>query len=431
MAFQIQSVAARRATQEAVHSIRLNEPTILLDYTPNSTPQLPPPPPAPPLLQCLVDGLALPISSSQGSAHLPAILSVHRLCVSGDGEGEGEVPMWRLSVLQQETARMSLSYASERTVLQFITAATAPTSLDYASQEHLWTSSAPVSVLWLTGEIPSDVSICALRGGTDDASTDMLGVKIVVGVPSMGAVLERRLPLTTVKALLRLPGTRGSELFTSARLESHCQQLAGLLQFKEHSAETDSASDNDTLGPLPKALVLEGEWRHMAGEMLQEGPATTVAMELVQELCVIETDGSLQIISRAQGAIHFEPGEADADAFAWEVKSDNVMSLSLRASGGIDRLSQVPGASPIGRALQSFNAAADDDGEGFSRIVQKDRSVASAIFFRDNQISSTDSILVNATLAWDSPCKHDISYDTYVLVKINNRNGFLQVWLTR
>lgn len=91
-----------------------------------------------------------------------------------------------------------------------------------------------------------------------------------------------------------------------------------------------------------------------------------------------------------------------ADHFAFESISDNTGSLSLRVAGGISMLKQVPGSCPIGSM-----------GLWIKYTQDKERTQACASFFRNPQLSSTDSVLVNLTLALDTPilCPATISWD--------------------
>ena len=79
------------------------------------------------------------------------------------------------------------------------------------------------------------------------------------------------------------------------------------------------------------------------------------------------------------------------DHFVFEELSDVVNSLSLRVSGGQALLRQVPGACPVGSM-----------GLWFHYPHHRERTQACANFFRNAQISSTDTVLVNLTLALDT-----------------------------
>jgi hypothetical protein len=79
------------------------------------------------------------------------------------------------------------------------------------------------------------------------------------------------------------------------------------------------------------------------------------------------------------------------DHFMFEEMSDVVNTLSLRVSGGQALLRQVPGACPVGSM-----------GLWFDYPHHRERTQASAIYFRNPQISSTDTVLVNLTLALDT-----------------------------
>merc|ERR1711939_1280123 len=76
----------------------------------------------------------------------------------------------------------------------------------------------------------------------------------------------------------------------------------------------------------------------------------------------------------------------------FEAASESNVSLTLEVSGGASKMNVVPGATPLGEM-----------GLWFRYPLDKERTQAAGIFFRNSQISSTDSVLVNMTLALDTP----------------------------
>ena len=78
--------------------------------------------------------------------------------------------------------------------------------------------------------------------------------------------------------------------------------------------------------------------------------------------------------------------------FEFEELSDVINNLSLRVNGGELLLKQIPGASPVGSL-----------GIWHTYPLHKERTQAAAIYYRNSQISSTDTVLVNLTLALDTP----------------------------
>lgn len=84
-------------------------------------------------------------------------------------------------------------------------------------------------------------------------------------------------------------------------------------------------------------------------------------------------------------------GDTEGGHFLLEQLSDVVNSLSLRVSGGEAQLRQVPGSCPIGSL-----------GLWFTYPHHRERTEACAHFFRNAQLSSTDTVLVTLTLALDT-----------------------------
>jgi hypothetical protein len=78
--------------------------------------------------------------------------------------------------------------------------------------------------------------------------------------------------------------------------------------------------------------------------------------------------------------------------FFFEEVSDVINNLSLRVNGGELLLKQIPGASPVGSL-----------GISHKYPLHKERTQAAAIYYRNPQMSSTDTVLVNLTLALDTP----------------------------
>ena len=83
--------------------------------------------------------------------------------------------------------------------------------------------------------------------------------------------------------------------------------------------------------------------------------------------------------------------EYTADNYSFEELSDVVNSLSLRVSGGALLLKKIPGASSVGSM-----------GLWYKYPLHKERTQASSIFYRNPQVSSTNTVLVNLTLALDT-----------------------------
>lgn len=75
----------------------------------------------------------------------------------------------------------------------------------------------------------------------------------------------------------------------------------------------------------------------------------------------------------------------------WEKLSDFGPNLSLSASGGLQRVTFVPGACEYGKS----GLWVED------HVTSKNFTQAAAVFFRDSTISTTNTILVNMTLALD------------------------------
>ncbi len=76
----------------------------------------------------------------------------------------------------------------------------------------------------------------------------------------------------------------------------------------------------------------------------------------------------------------------------WDpVLDDNCSTLSMVTSGGLDHVAQVPGACEMGKM-----------GLWFPHKMYREYTQASALFFRDAKLSTTDTVLVNMTLALDT-----------------------------
>lgn len=99
----------------------------------------------------------------------------------------------------------------------------------------------------------------------------------------------------------------------------------------------------------------------------------------------------------------------------WETMSESPYCMSLYVSGGMPRLRQVPGSCEIGRGYGPDNLCFTPTAtEVTSKVLQSGNTRASAIYFRDAKLSSSDSVLVRLTVAMDSPCliKVEIAWET-------------------
>eukprot|EP01041_Mallomonas_annulata_P003402 gene3402-6754_t len=312
-------------------------------------------------------------------------------------------------------------------------------------EEKTWSSPLPVSLTWLEEDFDTDVTVYLLREGnnnisssngisndnndnynainntdTDTTGSGVVGVKIELQVLSHGFSLHRSFSLASISSLVKLPEISDfMRLFEGVDKEVHYTKLSTLLRFyvdRDHLWEPD---DESAHGRLPKTFTVIGEWPLVPQQVqsddvikLSDEQGETVAIELARRIQIIlvnkegvggrgifeiRIDANTFSTDLLQGCVSGVGGD-------WEDRSDKVLPLSMRVSGGQDRMDRVPGACLIGSAQQSFNAAPYEDEEGKSQIINKELTQAAVLFFRDPRLSSSDSVLVSAVLALDSPC---------------------------
>ena len=501
MSAQIQSVAARRANRKAFHSSRMPEPTVALDYPVRPTPQKQMAPPPPPLLQALVDGVAITWGHLiVGYDPLPAFLFIHRLVPQEEGGDRGrdrepspspdassenesspslrEGALWRLSILRQEDAAVTALMVSERKVLELLSvAAAAETAQEHREDDEipLWSSQEPILLTWKREVLEADVALTFLS-----SNESYLGgqVRVNILVKKLGLRLSKTYAWLKVRALLRLPldsardtsapvaagGTECEEVLCGSNGGDLCEMISSLIHLKSAAGSSQE----------PTEIELDKDWESgtvgdsILSSGLSEAQAQTAAWEFLRFMDVslsasippghgspfspsalcpnrqpllhalmklerfvidgLETlPGALMLESRPKpevpppivvikGPLVVEGSTSCAGKEAvedWEKQADQLPCSSLVVSGGMARQNVVPGACAVGTAglwlasSQSADTMSDKDSQNpvpFSKITYAELTQPAALFFRNSRLSSSDTVLVNAVIAFDSPC---------------------------
>jgi hypothetical protein len=134
-------------------------------------------------------------------------------------------------------------------------------------------------------------------------------------------------------------------------------------------------------------------------------------LEVSDELDISLMDLHLPTVAAAAGSVDQQPSDIPPNShshpllhlpqltffptlshYQFEDLSDVINNLSLRVNGGELLLKQIPGAAPVGSM-----------GIWHKYPLHKERTQPAAIYYRNPQMSSTDTVLINLTLALDTP----------------------------
>lgn len=214
-------------------------------------------------------------------------------------------------------------------------------------------------------------------------------------------------------SFLRLEKSSDDSIGSSAAIPLHVP--AGLVLSADTASSTKSTMEelglnkDEFLSPLQAAacayellpymrLTVDQTMSSTAVPCLRLISTTSTATTLLAEVASLDSEypynGSHAVENnpifkkdwKAAAKTYFHSGR-------WEKLLDQGVNMSLKASGAIDRMDKVPGGSEIGRHGLWFA----DHVEPFNEKTQ-----VGAAYFRDALKSSTDSILVNLTLALET-----------------------------
>lgn len=157
--------------------------------------------------------------------------------------------------------------------------------------------------------------------------------------------------------------------------------------YESYSSSTAFLESSPRRTASPK---IRDQQKTVISQLLESSKAINYA-HLLCSMFSISDNLELSLCSQASKISKLE-FRSHSDPFTFEEEAEYIPSLSMRVSGGVSNLRLVPGASPIGSVGVWFNYSLD-----------KERTSIAANFFRNPQISSTDSIFVNLTLALDTP----------------------------
>jgi len=410
MESQIQSVSHKRAMQRAFYTTSMPAPTVKLDYEVLETPTLQAPKPLPPVIEELVVNEwieATPASSSSGSGK-PILVNIGRLLPSSDSVFQ-EV-MWRITGLRGEDAIEISQLYDEDAVANFV-------SLLIETQDGIENC------------IPASDAIEIYKDDEEGivlawSVVDILVTKTVyIKQGSRGRV---RISVLCEGVSDEWPDLRLSRAFWGPELlsllgmnELRSEAFAGGLNWWKDTAREEiwmelfdrihvvDGDEDENGDPWPKSLDLkrDGTMADRVDGALQSAAARTMGEELLRHLLVVSSpydEGAPLSFGWSTGTdapIPLPPPPMKPNILPvthdWDDLQDDVEPLSLRASGAMNLTAQCPGS--------QANDAVGSLGLSFTYRWHPERTRPSAIFFRNPRLSSSDSVMVNMTLALDTP----------------------------
>ena len=392
---------------------------MVLNYEPNGTPSIAVPRPLPPLMECLVVSMRIQVDDSPHNAvyaFIDRLLPAPDRKEAQDGEIHGQV-LWRLSTYRHETCKVCAHIALEEAIVGRCDALLAERGISAdSSAEVVYESSEEVFLPWAVMDVSAQLAVLVEYAGGIPGRAPVIRVQLWASLKGDFLGDELRLHTSPIEAryLLDKPGIPIDDVAwwkSKARADDLWPALFALL----HIVDGAMGEFGD---PVPAAMAFTTE--KTAADRVEGALSTARAYFYAQEIvAALRVDAALQLSlqgSAGEGAgksdffLHrdsplvegvegVDEGEAEVRRFddnlragEWELAIDlRAPSLSMQASGALAYVAQVPGACEHGRM-----------GLWFPHKMPREYTQACAIFFRDARLSTTDTVLINMTLALDT-----------------------------
>jgi hypothetical protein len=409
MESQIQSVSTKRALKATFRQPQLDELGIVMDYKPGPAQSLIPPPALPPVIETLMEGLSIsPFSVDEelrmrrltenssvggrmfdrrptGNTHL---LFIDRMlpCVQSLQRDIA----WRISVIQKFDISTGYFYISETDVLEFLGKARVATG-EAAISEVVHEIVAPLP--WSVMDLVVDFSI-SLSISADNFKTICVTTRVILGPEFNGLSLEMQSNVAELLSMYPAECTGPNVLNDYAWWKS--SQANGVWARLLESLVVKEDEYNEEGDPYPMTMILKRPRTASSGieEAVSTPQAFSAALDLSKFVVVSAPlrDGEpIGItVTCPSCTIH---GDRNYFSDHWEQVADNVPSLSLRVSGALNNNAVCPGSQDFGKPGLWFTYRHDD----------RERTQIAANFFRDSEVSSTDSVILLMSLALDTP----------------------------
>ena len=417
MESQIPSVSEKRALQHAFFSSALDEPTVELTYEAGPTPSLLPPPPLPPSLESVIDGLSI-TPQGQPVGHMDThLLFIDRLLPSAHMTDRDI--SWRVSIMEKKTVASAAFYTDEATVISFLERAKVPTAPS-SSEAPVVAHKCSTEIRWSVMDLPAHISI-SLSFSPDNFRKIIVTLRATLGEEFDSCVLDIQ---TDVAELLSLYPERCAGVNTLGNMDWWAEDTAqGVWEHVVESLRIKEDEFNDEGDPYPKSLTFRRN--KTVASSVKEALETPEAFSLAFILCKFITVNAYKIhpdderntlsisIDSVEGSI---PPQANkyGDDVSYESIADDLPSLSYRVQGAIDRRAQVPGSSEFWYSddvedpskppyMQTQESYRTKMGVWFDYRHDKERTRASTSYFRDTDLSTTNSVLMVMALALDTP----------------------------
>lgn len=411
---QIPSVSDNRALQHAFYSSTMDPPDVILDYEPGPCPTLRASKSLPPVLENIIDGLSVtPTGNSTDQQNTHLLFIDRMLPTSTDTDRE---IAWRISVMEKKNVTTASFYTNETTVLDFVRQSTI--SIDH-DDPPVTAYICDTMVKWSVMDVPAKFKVY-LSYSHDNFKKILVKIIATLGPEFDSNQLEIH---TNVAELLSLyprycEGVNtlsNISWWSSTTATSIWENVIDSIQIKEDEF-------NDEGDPFPKSLIFNRK-KNVASrvqEAIETPHAFSIAFDLtkfisinsfkvnptdiqsVLKISVNSPDSSIKTMNNKYGDTTFE-----------EI-ADNIPCLSYRVQGAIQKASEVPGSSEYWYSdevddpskppyMQDKESYHTHMGLWFAYPFDKERTRPSTHYFRDPELSTTNSILMVTSLALDTP----------------------------
>ena len=414
MESQIPSVSDNRALQHAFYSAEMDPPAVVLDYQAGPCPTLKPSKPLPPVLENIIDGLSVtPIGNptDQQDTHL---LFVDRMLPTSSTL-DREIT-WRISVMEKKTVATASFFTNESTVLSFVQGATIAIDNDHTP---VLAYQCKTKIPWSVMDVPAKIKIY-LSYSQDNFKKIMVNIVAKLGPEFDSNQLEIG---TDVAQLLSIYPRYCEGVNTLSKISWWSEASSSdVWENVVESIKIKEDEFNDEGDPFPKSLIFDRKknFASRVQEAIETPHAFSTAFDLTKfisitsfkvnptdvqsviRIAVDSTENSIESMRSKYG-----------DSLLEDI-SDDIPCLSYRVQGAMDLSSVVPGSSEYWYSdevidpskppyMQHEDSYHTHMGLWFTYPFDRERSRPSTHYFRNPELSTTNSVMMVMSMALDTP----------------------------
>eukprot|EP00606_Chrysophyceae_sp_TOSAG23-5_P001341 GSChrysophyteH2.ASY1.ANO1.566.1 assembled CDS len=438
MEAQIQSVSQKRSLKNAYYTTHMPETKTVLNFVPAETPSPIIPRTLPPSLEVLVDGLyvktidaATSIDPNNKRVGIPEIaVFVERLLPPPDarqpepGQIHAET-LWRFSAYRREDVSMLYYITTEKEIIQFskhldqleFEAEGKSESKDGDGDGKVYKHEDDFDLPWAVMDIGAVLSFYVGRKGGEMGNIQIKIVAHLLGDYDGDQIVATVSPIELRYILQNqtIPLNDSNWWTDPARKTDIWKSIMNSLFIKDGHV-------NEFGDPEPQEIGFTAE--KTAADRVPGALTTGAALAMAQGvLCAVRVDSKCRLhlqggsktmwlnaddTERRFLALHLDNEDNRTNVSAkrltigemneylrignWDkVLDDRCSTLSMIASGALNNIAMIPGTCEIGKM-----------GTWESHLMSREYTQACASFYRDPKVSTTDTVLVNMTLALDT-----------------------------